>query len=68
MGTEHEDDTCPRRHALQEPLVPLVHRIWRHTDGKLGVEVFERPTWLLTAFDVVANAIAFSREQESNAD
>jgi hypothetical protein len=68
QGTEHETDTCPRRHALSHPLVPLAHRLYNHTDGKLGVDVFERPAWIAEAFAVIDDAIAHHRKEHADAD
>lgn len=63
--TPYEGNTCPRRIAMQEPLVPLAHKLYRHTGGKLGAEVFERPVWISAAFDVVDSALCWKREQEA---
>lgn len=67
-GTEHETDVCPRRHALRHSLVPLTHRLYNHTDGKLGVEIFERPAWIAEAFAVIDDAIAWHRKELADAD
>ena len=46
----------------------LTHELYRHTEGKLGTEILDRPPWMAIALSVVDDAIEYRREDPTDAD
>ena len=58
-GTDHEDDTCPRRRLIQNPDLTSALTLWRSCDGVPGLEALSRySAQAVQALSVIASGTA----------
>lgn len=46
---------------MRNPWVGEVVRLYRHTEGRLGPSIYDNPSWLIEALDVVSDAVGWRR-------
>lgn len=65
-ATPYETKICPRRHAIRNPWIGMVHDVWRHTGEKLGADVLKLSNRFTEAHETATAAIQWRRSVEGS--